>query len=196
MHRDANGMRKLIVAATAPGKVLALHNGDGRVVWAARYDAAAPPTHLLRWRAFHDLTHAPQLLLARAAAGASADGGAFASVVDGGTGRELERIDLGGAPASKIVPLPAPLHDGRADQFVYALIAADPPAAAGAPPATLPARLLPGGAAAAAHLAGVAPGFVFWSAFGPNGGSHLAGYAFDGAAAAAAAGGRSEEHTV
>jgi hypothetical protein len=100
MYRDPNGFRKLIVVLTAAGKALALHNGDGRVVWAARYDPAAPPTHLLRWRRFHDLTHAPQLALVRAGAAAGADaevGRSYVSVLDGGSGRELERIDAGGA---------------------------------------------------------------------------------------------------
>ena len=106
MYRDPNGFRKLIVALTSAGKALALHNGDGRVVWAARYDPAAPPTHLLRWRRFHDLAHSPQLALARAgAAAAGADAAtdearaarrSYASVLDGGTGLELDRIEVGG----------------------------------------------------------------------------------------------------
>lgn len=115
MYRDANGFRKLIVVLTSAGKALALHNGDGRVVWAARYDPAAPPTHLLRWRAFHDLAHAPQLALLRAGAAAAAKESnsdepplagdeateearaarkSYASVLDGGTGRELDRIEV------------------------------------------------------------------------------------------------------
>jgi hypothetical protein len=100
MYRDGNGFRKLVVVLTSCGKALALHNGDGRAVWAARPPRASagdgrggggPPTHLLRWRRLHDLTHAPQLALLRAAAGG---GGGYASVVDGATGRELERIEL------------------------------------------------------------------------------------------------------
>jgi hypothetical protein len=90
MHRDPNGFRKLIVALSpSAGKAFALHNGDGRVIWSTAFDPSAPPTHLLRWRRFHDLTHAPLLALARAGGA-----GAFVSVVDGGTGREKERIEL------------------------------------------------------------------------------------------------------
>ncbi|KAJ3694522.1 hypothetical protein LUZ60_010002 [Juncus effusus] len=33
MARDHNGFRKLIIALTRPGKLYALHTGDGRVVW-------------------------------------------------------------------------------------------------------------------------------------------------------------------
>jgi hypothetical protein len=32
-YRDTKGFRKQVVVLTAPGKLLALHNGDGRVLW-------------------------------------------------------------------------------------------------------------------------------------------------------------------
>jgi hypothetical protein len=32
-YRDTKGFRKQVVLLTAPGKLLALHNGDGRVLW-------------------------------------------------------------------------------------------------------------------------------------------------------------------
>jgi len=90
MYRDPTGFRKLIVVLSpSAGKALALHNGDGRVVWSTRYSRAAPPSHLLRWRRFHDLTHAPQLVVARVG------GAGYASVLDGGSGRERERIEFG-----------------------------------------------------------------------------------------------------
>lgn len=98
MQRDPNGFRKLIVVITVAGKALALHNGDGRVVWAARYPPTRTPTHLLLWKRFHDLTHATQLLLVAAGEGA---GAGYLSVVDGGTGKELERRELQ-APVERV----------------------------------------------------------------------------------------------
>ncbi len=70
--RDANGFRKIALCLTAGGKLLALHNGDGRTLWSRSYAAAAgeagaggagagAPQHLLPWRTFHDTTHAPQV---------------------------------------------------------------------------------------------------------------------------------------
>ncbi|GBF96686.1 ER membrane complex subunit 1 [Raphidocelis subcapitata] len=205
MHRDPNGLRKLVVVATAAGKTLALHNGDGRVIWAARLGgagagagggagagagrAAAPqPPRLLRWRRFHDLAHAPQIAWV-AAGGGGGSGGACVLVLDGATGRELERIELP-HPVAKIVPLPQPLHDGTAEQYAYAFVR-PAPAAAAAPPRALAARLVPGGPEARAHFAEAAPSLVFWDVFASDaasdgaagaGAGALAGYAFDAAA--------------
>ncbi|KAI8475054.1 MAG: hypothetical protein J3K34DRAFT_456487 [Monoraphidium minutum] len=208
MTRDANGFRKLIVALTSAGKALALHNGDGRVVWASRFGPAARPTHLLRWRRFHDLAHAPRVALARAGAGPSAPedpsvdewsraARSYVSVLDGLTGRQLERSDLD-YPVEQIVPLPEPLHDGIAEQFTYLFLepAPEPPGAGGAnascsPPLALGAHLAPPTAAAAAHLRAAAPKFVFWRAFGAGGaeGGALAGYGVDASEAGKAGGG-------
>ena len=33
MTRDHNGFRKLLIVLTKAGKLLALHSGDGRIVW-------------------------------------------------------------------------------------------------------------------------------------------------------------------
>lgn len=43
------------------GKLLALHNGDGRVLWSRNYPAAEAPIKALTWRTFHDISHAPQV---------------------------------------------------------------------------------------------------------------------------------------
>jgi hypothetical protein len=32
-YRDTNGFRKIIIGISSSGKVVALHNGDGRVLW-------------------------------------------------------------------------------------------------------------------------------------------------------------------
>lgn len=44
--RDANGFRKLIVVLTATGKAMALHTGDGRVVWSRHLPQGVAPTVL------------------------------------------------------------------------------------------------------------------------------------------------------
>lgn len=41
--RDSRGFRKLILATTTCGKVVALHNGDGHVVWARPFPPATAP---------------------------------------------------------------------------------------------------------------------------------------------------------
>lgn len=42
---------------TAGGKVLALHNGDGRVLWSVDFGPAAAPSKLATWRVPHDVQH-------------------------------------------------------------------------------------------------------------------------------------------
>ena len=62
--RDGNGFRRIILALSSSGKLSALHNGDGRVLWSRAYHVdvdGGTPQFMLRWRTFHDLTHAPQV---------------------------------------------------------------------------------------------------------------------------------------
>eukprot|EP00879_Flechtneria_rotunda_P012472 GHRR01013024.1.p1 GENE.GHRR01013024.1~~GHRR01013024.1.p1 ORF type:complete len:683 (+),score=278.61 GHRR01013024.1:59-2050(+) len=130
-YRDTNGFRKLIVLLTAPGKVLALHSGDGRIAWtssAAIPAAAAIQTpksssgsnssrqYLLMWRRFHDLTHAPQLAVLTAEADAS-----VLHVLNGHTGEQLQQFEM---PYSveKVIPQRQPVHDGAAEQFSFLLV--------------------------------------------------------------------------
>lgn len=107
--RDTNGFRKLIVVLTAPGKLFGLHSGDGRILWAST-DAAADLTssssdgssdgsssskqYLRLWRRFHDLTHAPQVVVLTAAAAEGAAGGSAALVVNAHTGQQLQHEQL------------------------------------------------------------------------------------------------------
>lgn len=62
--RDANGFRRMIVLLAATGKVYALHNGDGRLLWARAPGAGeAAPTAALLWRQPLHHTAQPLLLL-------------------------------------------------------------------------------------------------------------------------------------
>jgi hypothetical protein len=67
--RDANGFRKLIVSLAACGKLLALHNGDGHVVWSVNFGTGDAPHDVLPWRTPHDVQHAAEVRCS--AAGAS-----------------------------------------------------------------------------------------------------------------------------
>jgi hypothetical protein len=73
-YRDTNGFRRLIVVLTGPGKLFGLHSGDGRILWASTIAAAGSnggssgskggsKQYLRLWRRFHDLTHAPQVVV-------------------------------------------------------------------------------------------------------------------------------------
>lgn len=91
--RDSNGFRKLIVLLTSPGKVFALHSGDGRILWASSTPATAASAtgkqHLRVWKRYHDLMHAPQLAVISAGAKASA-----LQVLNGHTGETLQEQQL------------------------------------------------------------------------------------------------------
>lgn len=53
----ADGFRKQLVVLTAGGKVLALHNGDGRLLWSLDFGPAAGLRKLALWRLPHDVQH-------------------------------------------------------------------------------------------------------------------------------------------
>jgi hypothetical protein len=89
------------VVLTGPGKVFGLHSGDGRILWASNA-AALPPAasssssssssskqYLRVWRRFHDLTHAPQVVVLTA--GQQQSG---AHVLNAHTGQQLQHIEL------------------------------------------------------------------------------------------------------
>lgn len=116
--RDTNRFRRLIVVLTAPGKVLALHNGDGRVMWSYLYPPQQRPCHLHVWKTFHDVSHAPQIAAITMASNQEAQG--FASVINAHTGQEVERLDLPKG-VGKVLPLPLSTHDGKAQQNVFLL---------------------------------------------------------------------------
>jgi hypothetical protein len=49
------------VVLTARGKLLALHNGDGRLLWSLDFGPQAAPSKLALWRVPHDVQHGIQV---------------------------------------------------------------------------------------------------------------------------------------
>jgi hypothetical protein len=137
--RDVNGFRKLILVLTRSGRLSALHSGDGRVLWTRVFPPGEAPSRLLPWRAYHDLQHAPEVLLLR-----EAQPGAFAAVLSVHTGEELSRTALPFGVGA-LVRVPVPLHEGVAFQSQFLLVED----AAGTPRV----RLLPDTPASRAHFA-------------------------------------------
>ncbi len=54
---SADGFRKQLVVLTASGKVLALHNGDGRLLWSLDFGRGAALSRLGLWRVPHEVQH-------------------------------------------------------------------------------------------------------------------------------------------
>lgn len=103
---------------TSAGKVFALHNGDGRVMWSMSYGPEAAPNHLFSWCQFHDLTHAPQLVVMTTG---PASKGFQATVLDAHTGVQLKQDTLQQA-VSQVVPIAQPVHDDNAEQKMFLLV--------------------------------------------------------------------------
>lgn len=61
LSRDHNGFRKILLVLTEPGKVFALHNGDGRILWST----FLPGTwnHMFHWTTPHLTGSPPEFLL-------------------------------------------------------------------------------------------------------------------------------------
>ncbi|KAG2448475.1 hypothetical protein HYH02_006367 [Chlamydomonas schloesseri] len=156
--RDVNGFRKLLLALTGTGSLVALHNGDGRVMWSRTFAADTMPTRLLQWRSYHDITHAPEVLLLR-----EAHPGAYVAAINAHTGEELWQQPLTHG-VSRVVSVPAPLIEGSAVQSVYLLVDHSP--APGAVPAV---NLLPDSAASQAHFASSQRSpYLFWEGVQPG----------------------------
>ncbi|GLI60547.1 hypothetical protein VaNZ11_002704 [Volvox africanus] len=142
--RDVNGFRKLLLALTSTGRLAALHNGDGRLLWSRSFPQDAMPTKLLPWRGYHDIQHSPEILLLR-----ETQPGAYAAVLNAHTGEQLWHLPLIFGIA-KVVPLHAPMHEGSAVQSVYLLVEKVEIAAAEAAPVL---RLLPDSVSSRKHVA-------------------------------------------
>ncbi|KAL3700569.1 hypothetical protein R1sor_018591 [Riccia sorocarpa] len=113
MFRDHNGFRKLIIVLTKAGKVLALHTGDGRIVWSllvpglrSQSDLATTPLRLLPWQVphRHALDENPIVLVVGRSDGGHAGTGIL-SWVDVYQGTELRSLKLN-FPVKLVVPLP------------------------------------------------------------------------------------------
>lgn len=156
--RDPDGFRKQLVVLTAGGKVLALHNGDGRLLWSLDFGPAAGLRKLALWRLPHDVQHEIEVV-----ALATSSDSVTATVINAHTGAVLQTLKAQTSPPAAlatdagpdVLPLPQPVHDGTADQHVFVVA----PAGAGGA-----AAVLPDTPAARAALAAARPGFAFWRA--------------------------------
>ncbi|KAG2424507.1 hypothetical protein HXX76_014388 [Chlamydomonas incerta] len=170
--RDVNGFRKLLLALTGTGALTALHNGDGRVLWSRTFPPDAVPMRLLQWRSYHDITHAPEVLLLR-----EAHPGAYVAAINAHTGEELWKQPLPHG-VSRVVPVPAPLIEGSAVQSVYLLVDHTP-----APGAVPVVTLLPDTQASQAHFASSQRSpYLFWEGSQPG---TLQGFSLEAGAAGA-----------
>lgn len=114
MTRDHNGFRKLIIVLTKAGKVLALHTGDGRVVWSLlvpslrRSESCPYPSalSLYQWQVphHHAMDESPSVLVVGRCGVNSEALGAF-SVIDSYTGKERRSEKLAHS-ILHVVPLP------------------------------------------------------------------------------------------
>ncbi|KAF5841245.1 hypothetical protein DUNSADRAFT_13699 [Dunaliella salina] len=180
--RDSRGFRKLIVVATEAGKVAALHNGDGHIVWSRPFPRKLAPQQLLQWQLFHDLTHAP-----RVAALHSGSSGSILTVLDAHTGAALEEVKLPGR-VDKLVGIGTLSISEGVEQSVY--LAVELPETTGATPRV---TLLPDTPVARDFFVAQQRSLFFWT---ESAAAHTApstleapalqGYGFDGTAAEAA----------
>ncbi|KAJ9518790.1 hypothetical protein QJQ45_026065 [Haematococcus lacustris] len=176
--RDTRGFRRALVVTTASGKVAALHNGDGRVLWSRPGSADTAPQHLLAWRSFHDLTHAP--LLATLHSSPASDVTVL-SVYDAHTGAQTSavldyRVD-------KLVPLGKVAVGDHAEQSLFLAVSLPQPGAAeGALPQV---HLLPDSDLARHHFKQHYRSTFFWLDHSGPTNTLLQGYGFDSVAVAA-----------
>jgi len=114
MTRDHNGFRKLLIVLTKAGKLLALHSGDGHIVWSQLLPAfrkseecqAPSVLKVLPWRVPHQhaLDESPAVLI-MGKCGLGPDDTGILSFVDSHSGKELESYRLS-YPISQVIPLP------------------------------------------------------------------------------------------
>ncbi|URD98088.1 hypothetical protein MUK42_31186 [Musa troglodytarum] len=114
MTRDHNGFRKLIIVLTRAGKVLALHTGDGRVVWSVllpalrRSETCGNPFALrvYQWQVpHHHAMHENPSVLVVGRCGHGFDAPGIFSIVDSYTGKVQNSLILEHS-VSHIMPLP------------------------------------------------------------------------------------------
>ncbi|KAL4426508.1 hypothetical protein ABPG77_008366 [Micractinium sp. CCAP 211/92] len=152
--RDPDGFRKQLVVLTAGGKVLALHNGDGRPLWSLDFGPEAGLRKLALWRVPHDVQHDIEVV-----ALATGDDAVTATVINAHTGTVLQTLTAPTSPsaapgaAPDVLPLPQLVQDGTADQHVFVIAPAGTNSAA---------TVLPDTPAARAAFAAARPGFAFW----------------------------------
>ncbi|KAL6624715.1 hypothetical protein ACP70R_032036 [Stipagrostis hirtigluma subsp. patula] len=113
MTRDHNGFRKLLIVLTKAGKVIALHTGDGRIIWsnllpslrASRSDVMPSALRIYQWQVPHNrvMRQNPSILIVGKAGPESSAPGVF-SIIDSYSGEELNSMRLDHSVA-QIIPL-------------------------------------------------------------------------------------------
>ncbi|CAL9160680.1 uncharacterized protein LOC135634952 [Musa acuminata AAA Group] len=114
MTRDHNGFRKLIIVLTRAGKVLALHTGDGRVVWSVllpvlrKSETCGNPfaLNVYQWQVpHHHAMHENPSVLVVGRCGHNFDAPGIFSIVDAYTGKVHNSLVLEHS-VRHIMPLP------------------------------------------------------------------------------------------
>jgi len=103
MTRDHNGFRKLLIVLTKAGKVIALHTGDGRIIWsnllpslrASRFGVMPSALRIYQWQVPHHsvMRENPSVLVVGKSGAESSAPGVF-SILDSYSGEELNAMRL------------------------------------------------------------------------------------------------------
>lgn len=114
MTRDHNGFRKLLIVLTKAGKLLALHTGDGHVVWSLlltslhKSATCQNPTglNIYQWQVphHHAMDENPSILVV-GRCGITVNSSGFLSFVDAYTGRKINSVGFFHS-ISQVLPLP------------------------------------------------------------------------------------------
>ncbi|RLN30089.1 ER membrane protein complex subunit 1 [Panicum miliaceum] len=113
MTRDHNGFRKLLIVLTKAGKVIALHTGDGRIIWsnllpslrASRFGVMPSALRIYQWQVPHHsvMRENPSVLVVGKSGAESSAPGVF-SILDSYSGEELNAMKLDHSVV-QIIPL-------------------------------------------------------------------------------------------
>lgn len=166
--RDVMGTRKLILVATAGGKLFGLHSGDGRVLWSSQLESGGMAVHSIRmFRVPHDKDKVPQAMVA------FTDGEAATRlvVIDVFSGAVVREEALR-SPVTHIMQLPEPVAADGSDQHVFVLANLQHPFLESVPLTVYPAALPED------RICSLPPLYL-WAADRATGG--VAGYALDNA---------------
>jgi ER membrane protein complex subunit 1 len=123
MTRDHNGFRKLLVVLTKAGKVMALHTGDGRIIWsklvpslrASRCGGVPSALRIYQWQVPHHsvMRENPSVLVVGKFGAEPSIPGVF-SILDSYSGEELNSMKL---DHSVVQIIPLTLKDSSEQQL-------------------------------------------------------------------------------